>query len=517
MKMNLTTDPWIPVVWQNGQPGMVSLTETFQRGANIQDLAVRPHERIALMRLLICIAQAALDGPKDHQGWHNCRSRIAPDAADYLKRWHDVFELFGDKQRFLQVPNLKPAGSADEDEDGGNSVSKLDLALATGNNSTLFDNAGGSKRDFTPAQLALMLLTFQCFSPCGRIGVAAWNGNPTTGNGSSAHAPCVSGNMLHSYLRHANLLDTIHSNLLDKQTVALLAPKEGWGNPVWEQMPQSPVDESAICNASATYLGRFVPLTRAIRLSDDGKSMILANGLSFLEWREPSSTIKVMKSSKGTPERKALSASLERAPWRELHSLTVRHASNDPIGGPVALRNVTGEDGFDLWAGGLVAAGNGKLEDPVEAVFHVPIGMLTEPGQRIYEDGVKHAGDMEFRLRRAVSIYHKELGNNLDRPEMREQRKRVQSKATFQFWTDIERDVQRLLEVVADSASLTGSNGWPQTVWGKSVWGAVLRAFDAAGPHGTPRQMQAFVLARQALFRSTQPDISKDKAQEIEA
>lgn len=517
MKMNLATDPWIPVVWQNGQPGMVSLTETFQRGEDIQDLAVRPHERIALMRLLICVAQAALDGPKDHPDWQACRPCIALSTADYLKKWHAAFELFGNKQRFLQVANLKPAGKADSDEDEGNSVSKLDLALATGNNSTLFDNSGGSARGFTPAQLALMILTFQCFSPCGRIGVAAWNGKPTTGKGSSAHAPCVSGNMLHSYLRHANLLDTIHGNLLDKQTVVLLAPNDGWGNPVWEQMPQSPVDEDAICNATATYLGRFVPLTRAIRLSDDGKSMILANGLSFLEWREPSSTIKVVKSSKGTPERMVLSASLDRAPWRELHSLAVRRASRDPIGGPVALRNLTGEHGFDLWAGGLVAAGNGKLEDTVEAVFHVPIGMLTEPGQRIYEDGVKHAGDMEFRLRRAVSVYHKELGNNLDRPEMREQRKRVQSKATFQFWTDIERDVQRLLDVVADSASLTGGNGWSQTVWGKSVRTAALQAFDAACPHGTPRQMRAFALARQALFYSTQPDISKDKPQEIEA
>ena len=64
--MNLTTDPWIPIVWANGQPGTVSLGDAFARGEDIRDLAVRPHERIALMRLLICIAQAALDGPTDH-------------------------------------------------------------------------------------------------------------------------------------------------------------------------------------------------------------------------------------------------------------------------------------------------------------------------------------------------------------------------------------------------------------------------------------------------------------------
>jgi CRISPR system Cascade subunit CasA len=60
--MNLSTDAWIPIVWIEGKSGIVSLREAFERGHRIQDLAVRPHERIALMRLLICIAQAALDG-----------------------------------------------------------------------------------------------------------------------------------------------------------------------------------------------------------------------------------------------------------------------------------------------------------------------------------------------------------------------------------------------------------------------------------------------------------------------
>src|SRR5438034_7772326 len=57
-RMNLTTDSWIPIVCKDGQPGRVSLCEAFERGEEIRDLALRPHERIALMRLLICIAQA---------------------------------------------------------------------------------------------------------------------------------------------------------------------------------------------------------------------------------------------------------------------------------------------------------------------------------------------------------------------------------------------------------------------------------------------------------------------------
>ena len=47
-------------------------------------------------------------------------------------------------------PNLKKPTNGSKADDEGNSTSKLDLALATGNNTTLFDNAGGSERAFAP-------------------------------------------------------------------------------------------------------------------------------------------------------------------------------------------------------------------------------------------------------------------------------------------------------------------------------------------------------------------------------
>ena len=87
--MNLTTEPWIPAVWLDGRPATVTLREAFERGHELQDLAMCPHERIALMRLLICVAQAALDGPVDHDDRESCLSRIAPAALlCYLDRWN---------------------------------------------------------------------------------------------------------------------------------------------------------------------------------------------------------------------------------------------------------------------------------------------------------------------------------------------------------------------------------------------------------------------------------------------
>lgn len=39
--MNLTTEPWIPVVRMDWKPGTASLREVSERGHEIQDLAVR--------------------------------------------------------------------------------------------------------------------------------------------------------------------------------------------------------------------------------------------------------------------------------------------------------------------------------------------------------------------------------------------------------------------------------------------------------------------------------------------
>jgi CRISPR system Cascade subunit CasA len=474
------------------------------------------------MRLLICIAQAALDGPADYDDWKDCRSRIVSSAVDYLRNWRHAFELFGDGQRFLQVANLTKAAtkSTGDDDSEDNSTSKLDLALATGNNTTLFDNAGGSERAFTSEKLALMLTTFQCFSPGGRIGLALWNGRETAGKGSSDHAPCLAGRMLHALVRDENLLATLHKNLLAKHHTEQLYGQNSWGKPVWGRMSEGPADADAVHNANRTYLGRLVPLARAIWLADDCRSLILANGLeygSYAEdgWREPSATI-VTRTVKNQPTRVVLSASIDKAAWRELHVLTVKSVSQNTNGGPAVLQNISDEDAFDLWVGALVTD-KAKPVDTIESVFHVPVAMLTETSQMVYEKGVHLAGTTEFQLKRAVSAYHKELGDNLDRPEMKNRRRQIQNNAAAQFWTDIEQAVPRLMEVAAAPESLGLNSEWHKTAWGQSVWRAARAAYEHACPHGTPRQIRAYALGLQTLFAAPAEQAEVETEKEAEA
>ena len=517
--MNISTDPWIPVVWSDGRPGVVNLCEAFQKGRDIADLALRPHERVAVMRLLVCVAQAALNGPRDRLEYQSAPARLSSAASSYLQQWSKAFELLGEGQRFLQVPALRssPARSSDGE---GSPISKLDLTLASGNNSTLFDNAGGAERRLEMNQAVLMLLTFQCFSPGGRIGTAVWGGAPTSGNGSSEHAPCVAGNLLHAVVRRENLLDTVCCNLMTKEQAARFFGSDVWGKPVWEQMPSGSDDAAAVANATSTYLGRLLPLSRAIRLEDDGQSAIIANGLkfpTFPEWREPTSTA-VIRRVKDVPERRVLRASVQKAAWRELHSIAVLTADHNSNGGPAALERVVGGSAFDLWVGGLVTS-QAKLVDAVESVLHVPAEMLQETGQRIYEEGVRWAERRASHLTRAITAYHSALGDKIDRPELKDRRFQVWGRATGQYWTDVEQNVASLLQAAINPGEVGLTRDWYATEWGRSTSRAACSAYSNACPHSTPQQMRAFALGMNALHGKAVRDTSEqpENDQEVAA
>ncbi len=478
--MNLTLDPWIPVIGADGRQRSVSLHDLFASAQEIRDLSVKPHEKIALMRLLICITQAALDGPKDYDAWETCREAIQPAVKRYLEKWASSFELFGDGLRFLQVPGLKAA----KEEGDGNPATKLDLTLASGNNASLFDNAAGVPRAVESGRLALTLLAFQCFAPGGRIGVAKWNGADTPSKGSSNHAPCTPSSMLHSYLQGNTLLETIHLNLLNQEEASDLGPK-GWGKPAWELPVKTAGDKEAIANATGSYLGRLVPLSRSIGLEADGRQMILANGLDYPLapiFREPAATM-VQRDE----ETAVLGVALGRSIWRQLYSITVKRRSNkDSISGPLALRNLGEAQGCTLWIGAL-ATDKAKIEDVVEAAYDIPAGMFRDAGRKLYEEGVALAASWQEAVSKSVKAY---AGTMKLEPVPYE-------RARHHFWTVIEQHVPTLLRLT-DKPEEVGD--LKVSEWGRRVKEAAHASFEFACPHQTPRQIQAYAIGLQQLF-----------------
>jgi len=489
--MNLTRDPWIPAVRSDGTRDLFSLDELFGQAHTVQDLTVKPHERIALMRLLLCITQAALDGPADEEAWESCGPLIQPRVAEYLGKWRSKFELFGNGERFLQVSNLLPGKSEDE----GNPATKLDLALATGNNPTLFDNAAGEVRSVAEARAALSLLTFQCFSPGGRIGVANWNGKDTPGKGSSNHAPCVPSSMVHTLLVGDSLLETVRLNLMTDEIIRDVPPRK-LGRPIWEQAPVGTADTAALDNATSTYLGRLVPLARSIRLQPDGTTMILANGLDyplFPAFREATATIIQRKDELGL-----LPASTGRGLWRQLGPITVcRKSGGDPISGPLALMHDLRCNEVGVWVGALVTD-KAKIEDVVEGFHQVPRSMLDGAGRIAYERGVHYAETTESAVIQAVKQFAGEL--KIGNPSY--------DRARQCFWTRIEQSLPELFDVARE---LTTDEELPSSKWGEAVQAAAFDAYRQVCPCQTPRQIQAHALGLRRLSYNATSKSAKTK------
>jgi len=238
--MNVAFDPWIPVVTTAGKQQLASLYEMLTDGGRYADLAVRPHERVALMRLFLCVAHAALDGPKDDAQWCEVPSCLPVAARQYLEKWKDTFELFHPKKPWLQVAGLSKSGGEQKMTDDASDwtpTSKLDFSFATGNKTTLFDHGGMDEtRPVATADLVLSILTYQCFSPGGLISQVYWNGKQTTK--TSKDAPCAPVSMIHALLRGQNLLDSIHLNLPTHEDISFSYGKRGIGKPVWERPPR---------------------------------------------------------------------------------------------------------------------------------------------------------------------------------------------------------------------------------------------------------------------------------------
>jgi CRISPR system Cascade subunit CasA len=476
--MNLVTDKWIPVVRLDGRPDKVSLNEVFAQGDQIADLSVRPHERIALMRLLICIAQAALDGPNDDDGCRNAGQAILGAARAYLQNWQKAFEMFAEPHGFLQMPVFRDAGDSD------NPVSKLDIDLATGSNEVLFDNAGSDTRGFSVDRLPLMLLAFQCFSVAGLIGQAKWGGAATQGR-SAKPSPCIVRCMLHSFLRTESLLGSVLINLLPKNLVESWYGAGTWGKPVWEYMPQSLHDADAINNATTTYLGRLVPLSRAIRLDKACGTMILANGFDYTAaaYREPHATV----ITRDGDQREPLGGSVNHAIWRELQSIVVKGVSAAGTGGSLTLRNAPADSAFDIWVGAVVydRQNVAKILDVVESVFAIPAAMLYDTGLKVYESGVKTSKEQQTCLLKAVGAYAKEL--KLEKGPV--------SAVLTAYWTALDFGSSLLLGVAAEPNRFVE--------WKRLTKASALEAFERHCPRLTPREIQAFAAGLRVLFNAT--------------
>lgn len=479
---NLIDDPWIPVRWLSSasdRSPRVSLATAFSRSGKIADLDCTPAERIAIMRLLICITHAALGMPEDSTEWDDFATDLETAIPAYLRQAeiHPHFNLLGDGPRFLQedFPNTPEAVPS----------SKLFPQLATGGNPTLFDHAGMSEpRRFNASDIALAVLTFQNFYP-------------SYGRGYKGSGPCADRNAIHVLLYGVTLSETILSNLVDETSID---PME-IGVPIWKCKTPSELKES-----TTTLLGRLVPRHRSIKLTDDLKHFHHRNqSLEYPGWegfREPSVTTIVNAKN----IRALLAARLDRSLWRDLHSLTALRAGttgNDfntdsaPVLRSQEERLRLGS--ARLWTGTLIDSGQAKFLDSIESTFTVNHAIFTPAGNHIYSSGTEHAETISKKLYGAIKTYGTSLTH--EKPPIEEGQKH--------FWHLLDQTHQTLIALAGDPESTRGKPaiGSPgaEDPWTTAVRKAALDAYHTVCPATTPRQIQAYAAGMKPLMRALHP------------
>lgn len=468
--MNLITDGWIPVVTDEGQTRLVGLKELYENSRDFRDLALNPPQRISVMRLLICITQAALNGPENEADWLKCEDRIIPESLKYLEKHMDKFDLYGEKP-FLQVAEL----TANETK----SLDKLEFSSPSA--STLFEHeaVGEINRNRNNIWKALNLLTLLNFSIPGKVGQAIWNG--ANNNFETDSAPCIG--HAHGFIKGENILKSIFCNLITKDESSKL-PNGKWGVPVWDCFPESDNDSKALDNASQTYLGRLVPFSRLILLKEDETKCIIGPTPKSIEftgppaYREPSTTIILNKKN----EPYCMKINPDKHIWRDLGSVLLISATVNN-GAPLAFRKINKLSGFiqdhfiDLWVGGL-ANNKGKLLDIIEWNLSIPLSFFQDGTLDIYSKGVELADNGAKILENAISKYCKIMDISSLKP-----------KARTHYWQSLDNNYKILIGSVADGKSIDE--------WNKKINSAMRSAFEYACPHETARQIQAYA---QAMF-----------------
>ncbi|PVE10230.1 type I-E CRISPR-associated protein Cse1/CasA, partial [Streptomyces scopuliridis] len=112
LSFDLTSRPWIPVLWRDGTQGELSLRDVFARAGEVRRVVGDlPTQEFALTRLLLALAHDALEGPSDTEHW----ARLWADQdcfgplAGYLDEHRERFDLLHPHTPFFQVASLRTA------------------------------------------------------------------------------------------------------------------------------------------------------------------------------------------------------------------------------------------------------------------------------------------------------------------------------------------------------------------------------------------------------------------------
>ncbi|MCH8499920.1 MAG: type I-E CRISPR-associated protein Cse1/CasA [Marinobacter sp.] len=484
-RFNLIDEPWIPVA----DHGRVSLSQLFSN-SEYRSLGGNPVQKIAVLKLLLAIAQAAVT-PKDEAEWRALGADgLAERCLAYLDQWRDRFYLYGERP-FLQMPAIRAA-----------KVQPFGAVLpevSTGNTTVL--SQVQVQRDLDDGAKALLLLTLMGFALSGKktdnsvvltpgyAGKKNERGKPSTGKPGPSVAHM---GLLHSFLFGPSVQETLWLNTLTlKQVQRMGMYPDGVGQPPWERMPEGE-DCPQAKSLKRSLMGRLLPVCRFCLLNDEGLNY--SEGIAHSGYKEgmvdPSMAI-----NNAGKEPKALWVDPDKRPWRELTAL-LGFFSQSGSQGFQSLQIQSGLDRargavatFAIWSGGLRVSSNAGeqyasgSDDFVESQVWLHSEILGES----WFSQLKQEMDALDGL--AKNLYGRVLGYF---KEQTVDGGKIAPQATQLFWQLCERDFQSLV----DQCDQTEEAAVGRHKLRQHFAGYVQQAYDKYCPRETARQLDAWAKCR---------------------
>lgn len=487
-RFNLVDEPWIPVAGR----GLVSLATVFS-DHSLSALGGNPIQKIALTKLLLAIAQSAYT-PTDDDDWKNTgASGMARKALEYLTGKKDLFWLYGEMP-FLQMPAIVQAEKQ--------SFGAVQVYIATGNTTVL--TQGQAEASLTDAEKAILVVQMMGFGLGGKKtdnsivlssgyqGKSNDKGKPSTGKtGTSIGFK----GFLHSFLQGKYLRETLWLNLLTEENMeGLKYFSDGFGTAPWEKMPQGedcPIAKSL----KNSYMGRLVPLSRFVLLTDNG--LHYSEGISHQGYAEGMADPSVAVDYSGA-KAKALWTDPERRPWRQLPALLSFLGSEkkgvfDCLQLRLGISRVKKAHlEFGLWSGGLKISSNAGEQyvsgsnDFVESELYLDSSALDD----IWFSKLKEEMDVLDQLSKitwskTMAFFKAQKADGKDQA----------AQAGNLFWQLCERRFQELVNAC-------NYNSGEEVKKLRSVFtGFVNKAYNTYCPKDTARQVDAWA--------ANLPDLSK--------
>jgi CRISPR system Cascade subunit CasA len=479
-RFNLVDEKWIPVA----NYGLVSLMDIFMQ-QKLSALGGNPIQKIAIMKLLLAIAQSAYT-PMDDDAWKSLGAQgLAERALAYLKEKKDCFWLYGERP-FLQMPGIVKAAKQP--------FGAVTIGVATGNTTVLLQTQ--KERDLTDAEKTLLVVELGGFALGGKKAdnsivltpgyMGKYNGKGKQSSGKAGPALGYKG-FLHSFIAGTSITESLWLNMLTTEQVnAIPHFTNGLGVVPWEDMPTGE-DCMRARNLKTTYLGRLIPLSTFILLTDNG--LHYSEGIHYPGYLDGGFDISAgVDFSAKKPS--ALWADPEKRPWRELTSLLAFLANEKKdafdcyqlrLGLPRAKEAL---NSLGVWSGGLAVhdkAGEkffSGTDDFVESEFAFESTYLGRDWFGLLKTEmsiIKNLADHVYACTKAFFQCQKTEGADQAR------------QASNLFWQLAEHHFQQLINACGAQTSETLRPVFAQLA---------LKAYDTYCPKDTARQLDAWAASR---------------------